>query len=100
MRQDQQIQGCNIDRLETLALVLVRPDRYVLRARRERPRHCRAAQIADQISTSEWTAQHLVLHVAGRDHHHRITQAGTRPWMILKCSESLEEGRQKRQGSE
>jgi len=26
------------------------------------------------------------------NHRHRITKAGTRPWTILKCSESLEEG--------
>jgi hypothetical protein len=31
----------------------------LLRARRERPRRRRAAQTADEISTSDWTAQHV-----------------------------------------
>jgi hypothetical protein len=39
-----------------------------------------------------------VLHVAGRQHHHRITTAGARPWIILKCSESF--GSAKRYESE
>src|SRR6476619_5496254 len=33
--------------------------RRLLRARRERPRCRRAAQTADEVSTSDWTAQHV-----------------------------------------
>jgi len=33
--------------------------RLLLRARRERPRDSRAAQTADEISTSDWTAQQV-----------------------------------------
>src|SRR5262249_32528061 len=60
----------------------------LLGACRERPGARRDGQTADEISTIEWTAQHVSLHVAGRRHHHRITKAGASPWIILKCSES------------
>ena len=33
--------------------------RRLLRARRERPADSRAAQTADEVSTSDWTAQHV-----------------------------------------
>src|SRR5262249_23559306 len=33
--------------------------RRLLRPRRQRPRSCRAAQTADEVSTSDWTAQHV-----------------------------------------
>src|SRR5258708_11237741 len=56
---------------ETLAVFRIKraihaPHVYLrlLRLRRERPRRRRAAQTADEISTSEWTAQHVFPHVA------------------------------------
>jgi hypothetical protein len=57
--------------------------------RRERPRDSRAAQTADEISTSEWTAQHvfstlpvgIIITVSPRP----VSVLGE----ILKCSESL-----------
>jgi hypothetical protein len=63
--------------------------RRLLRARRERPRGSRAAQTADEISTSEQTAQHVFSTLPVSIIKYCITKAGTRPWIILKCSESL-----------
>jgi hypothetical protein len=33
-----------------------------------------AGQTADEISTSEWTAQHVLLQGTGRGHHYHITK--------------------------
>jgi hypothetical protein len=60
----------------------------VLCARRERPCGGCAAQTADEISTSEQTAQHVSTLLVSIIKY-CITKAGARPWIILKCSESL-----------
>jgi hypothetical protein len=61
----------------------------LLRVRRERPQGCGAAQTADEISTREQTAQHVFSTLPVSIIKHSITKAGARPWIILKCSESI-----------
>jgi hypothetical protein len=61
----------------------------LLRARRERPRYSRAAQTADEIPTSEQTAQQVFSTLPVSIIKYCITKAGARPWIILKCSESF-----------
>jgi hypothetical protein len=64
-------------------------DNRLLRVCRERPRNRRAAQTADEISTSEQTAQHVFSTLPVNIIKHCITKARARPWIILKCSESF-----------
>src|SRR5215831_6414023 len=65
-----------------------RRHRRLPRVCRERPGGSRAAQTADEISTSEQTAQHVFSTLPVSIIKHCITTAGARPWIILKCSES------------
>src|SRR5262245_45541098 len=60
----------------------------LLRPRRGRP-GSRGAQTADEISTSEQTAQHVFSTLPVSIIKHCITTADVRPWIILKCSESF-----------